>query len=172
MSELRDPSSSGTPQDMHAFQPKAGAEVVELIPFSEGQVLDVMKGIKLDSAAGPDLVTRKMIFEWGVNVLRPIVNSFLRLGKIPDSLRINRTTLIPKKADPESVNDYRPVTIGSLVNRAYAKLLTKRLCDKVRLNSRQKAFVPVDGCSEHLFVVGEALEICQKRRKECNLVFL
>ena len=67
---------------------------------------------------------------------------------------------------------YRPVTIGSLVNRAYAKLLTKRLCDKVRLNSRQKAFVPVDGCSEHLFVVGEALEICQKRRKECNLVFL
>jgi hypothetical protein len=113
-----------------------------------------------------------MMIDWGVNVIRPIVNSFLWTGRIPDSLRVNRTTLIPKKAEPESINDYRPLTIGQTLNRLYAKLLTKRLSAKVKLNPRQKAFVPVDGCSEHLFVVGEAIEHCRKQRKECNLAFL
>ena len=32
--------------------------------------------------------------------------------------------------------------------------------------------MPVNGCSEHVFVVSEAIELCQKQSRECNLVFL
>ena len=131
-----------------------------------------MKSLALSSAAGPDNITVRMVVEWGVNVVRPIINSFLHVRKIPDGLRRNRTTMIPKVAEPQNVNDYRPITIWSRMNRLYARLLGGRLKARVNLDPRQKAFVAVDGCSEHLFVVGEALERCRKRRKECNLVFL
>ena len=193
MSELRQPGASGrndlpdtaeaarvygerfgseSPQDNHPFEPKAGSMAVELTPFSEGEVLNVIKGLGAASAPGPDGVKTSMIVDWGVQVIRPIVSSFLWTGKTPDLLRVNRTTLIPKKAEPAGINDYRPITIGQMMNRIYTKLLTQRLSAKVHLNSRQKAFVPVDGCSEHLFVVSEAVGQCRKRRKECNLVFL
>ena len=193
MSELREPGTSGntalpdtadvariygerfgseSPHDNQAYQSKADSKAVDLGPFTEDEVLGIIKGLNRESAPGPDCVTGKMIVGWGVNVIRPIVNSFLYAGKIPDQLRINRTTLIPKVPEPASVNDYRPITIGSLIHRVYAKLLTKRLNAQVELDPRQKAFVPVDGCSEHTFVVGEALEQCRKQRKECNLVFL
>ena len=32
--------------------------------------------------------------------------------------------------------------------------------------------MPVNGCSEHVSVVGEAIEQCRKQRNELNLVFL
>ena len=163
---------SDSPRDDHQFHPIEDSEVVDLKPFSEGEVIGVMKALGVDTAPGPDGVTVSMIVDWGVNVVVPIVNSFLWTGRIPDQLRLNRTTLIPKKAKPESVNDYRPLSIGQFMNRIYTKLLTKRLMAKVKLHPRQKAFMPVDGCSEHVFVVGEALEQCRKQRKECNLVFL
>ena len=193
MNELRQPGSSGrstlpataeisrvygerfgsiSPPDDHPFTTKADAREVGLDPFSEGEVRQVLKGLGASSAPGPDGVTVPMVVEWGVNVIRPIVNAYLHSGTIPDSLRLNRTTLIPKTAEPEGINDYRPLTIGAMLNRLYAKLLTRRLTSTVQLDTRQKAFVPVDGCSEHLFVVGEAIEQCRKGRRECNLVFL
>ena len=162
-----------SPQDNHAFEPKVpGSEAVNLDPFSEDEVRQVLKGLGAASAPGPDGIKVPMLVGWGVNVIRPIVNSFLWTGRIPDQLRVNRTTLIPKKAEPVSLNDYRPITIGQLLNRLYAKLLNRRLMSRVSLNPRQKAFMPVDGCSEHVFVISEAIEQCRKQRKELNLVFL
>ncbi|KAF0294999.1 hypothetical protein FJT64_007411 [Amphibalanus amphitrite] len=82
-----------SPQDNHAYRPK-GTGAVELVDFTEGHVLRAIKGLSLDSASGPDNITGKMIAGWGVDVVRPILNSFLWTGKIPDQLRVNRTTLI------------------------------------------------------------------------------
>ena len=67
-------------------------------------------GPRTGSSAG---ITVPMLVGWGWggggDVVRPIVNLFLRTGKIPDQFRVNRTTVIPKKAEPESANDYRPI---------------------------------------------------------------
>ena len=164
---------SESPTDDHEVQVADGNNgAVDLSPFSEDEVRVVLKCLGATSASGPDGVTVPMVISWGVNVVRPIVNSFLWRGEIPEQLRLNRTTLIPKKVKPEGISDYRPITIGQMLNRIYAKLLTKRLTASVKLSPRQKAFVPMDGCSEHVFVVDEALEQCRKQRRECNLVFL
>ena len=104
-----------------------GSKAVDFGSFTEDEVLDIIKGLNRESAPGQNCVTGKMIFGWCVNVVRPFVNYFLFARKIPDQLRINRTTLILKVPEPASVNKYRPITIGSLLHRVYAKLLTKRL---------------------------------------------
>ena len=133
---------SDSPRDDHKVQPLEGTEVVELTPFSEGEVLGIMKALGASSAPGPDGITVSVIVEWGVNVVRPIVNSSLWTGKIPDQLRLNRTTLIPKKVKPEGVNDYRPLTIGQMMNRILKLIQGSALKAEQKLHMIRRILLP------------------------------
>ena len=55
-----------------------------------------------------------------------------------------------KKEDKANVDNWRPITIGNLILRVYAKCWDIRLRLNVSLNMRQKAFTPVDGCFENI----------------------
>ena len=48
----------------------------------------------------------------------------------------------------------------------------KRIRQNVKLDERQKGFVPVDGCFQNVKILQEVIKQQRKRRREYNLVFI
>lgn len=61
--------------------------------------------------------------------------------------------------------------MGNLYIRVYAKLWDNRIRQNVKLEERQKGFIPVDGCFENVKILQGIIKQQRKRRREYNLVF-
>ena len=86
-----------------------------------------------------------------------VFNLWSAKGKIPLDVKQNRTVLLYKKGEESKVENWRPITIGSLWARLYAKLIDLRLREGLALHERQKAFVPLDGCYENSKILQQVL---------------
>ena len=54
----------------------------------------------------------------------------------------------------------------------YAKVWDARLTLNIKLDERQKAFIPVDGCYENVKLLKTVMKRAKKARQEINLIFL
>jgi len=108
-------------------------------PFSLDEIEKAGRQLKIRSAPGPD--------SWATNsVLRKIPRQ--ALARVPTFMKTNQTTLIPKTSPCEElrdVNNWRPITLGSVLLRLFTKLWASRLSVSIPINPRQRAFVPRDG---------------------------
>ena len=62
--------------------------------------------------------------------------------------------------------------MGNQLTRVYAKLWDKRLRMNVKLDERQKGFVPVNGCYENVKILQNLVKRKKRSGKEYNLVFI
>ena len=91
---------------------------------------------------------------------------------IPGSAKECRTTLILKSVEElNNPSNWRPITIGNLFIRLYAKIWNKRLCSNIKLDIRQEGFVPVDGCFENVKILPQLIKHQRLKKKEYNIVF-
>ena len=147
------------------------------IPISPAEVLKARKESKRGSAAGPDGVDKVSLVKWdpsGIKLAR-MYTRFLVTQKIPESLKKNRTALIPKSSDATAlrvVSNWRPITIGSMVLRLFSSILYKRLSNACATCVRQKGFSTTPGCSENLLVVEGALKSSSKTGSLLAMVFI
>lgn len=98
---------------------------------------------------------------------------FISCGGIPDELNLARTIFIPKKdsglLDP---NEFRPITISSVIARHFHKILARRLQLHYDFDHRQRAFLPLDGTIENLSVLNGVMDDAKTRYKELHLASL
>ena len=112
-------------------------------PISSAEVLKARKESKKDSAAGPDGVDKDSLVKWGPSGIKlaRMYTSFLVNKRIPESLKENRTALIPKSSSAtarKDVSNWRPITIGPMVLRLFSLILYKRLSNACPTCVRQK----------------------------------
>jgi hypothetical protein len=94
-------------------------------------------------------------------------------GRVPASEKLCRTILLYKeKGERTDVGNWPPLTIGNAIIRLYAKIIDNRIRHLMKLNPRQKAFVPVDGCFENVAILQETVSSSWRSKKETNVVFL
>ena len=165
---------SPSPPDEAQFTPVRNGNEMSMGPFSVDEILAGLHGLAWDSAPGRDReVSAKFLkLNLGKHGTRAVMNSFLHARRVPQVLKKNRTILIPKKDGARNVNDFRPITMGSLFLRLYAKLLNTRVTAAIHLDIRQKAFRAVDGCSENLWLLDEVIHTAKRERREVNIVTL
>uniref|UniRef100_A0A803VHT8 Reverse transcriptase domain-containing protein n=1 Tax=Ficedula albicollis TaxID=59894 RepID=A0A803VHT8_FICAL len=139
----------------------------------EKNVQEMSKG----SAPGPDGITlgdiKKMDPEYSLTA--EIFNLWLTSGKIPDMVRGCRTVLIPKSTEPERLkdtNNWRPITIGSILLRLFSRIVTARLSKACPLNPRQRGFIRAAGCSENLKLLQSVMRSAKKEHRPLGVVFV
>jgi hypothetical protein len=111
------------------FQRVDGLEDVSS-PFTKEEIDKVIKSIPVDKAPGPDGFNGMFLKVcWDIIGL-----DFYKLceelweGKISlHSLNNSLITLIPKNLTPESVNDYRPISLLNCVLKVLTKIIAVRL---------------------------------------------
>ena len=73
--------------------------------------------------------------------------------------------MIPKSAEPD-VGDWRPITVASVVDRLFAKILEARLSRCLGLDPTRRGFIRgLDGCGENITAYSGALRYSRKHGK-------
>uniref|UniRef100_A0A1B6DXY6 Reverse transcriptase domain-containing protein n=1 Tax=Clastoptera arizonana TaxID=38151 RepID=A0A1B6DXY6_9HEMI len=133
--------------------------------YQSQEVKNRIRRLKSNGAAGPDGLVKSDLQRAGVSTL--LVKYFALLlvtGVYPEEFRRNRTTLIPKPGkDLANVENWRPITISSVLARVYSGLLEGRLRKVVKLSERQKGFMPVNGCFQNCFIFDEIIRLGKLR---------
>jgi len=74
-----------------------------------------------------------------------LFNTMILLGIIPNSLKRNRSILIPKGGDRGDIGSWRPITISSAIIRLLHKVVAERFGNHLTLHANQRGFRRVDG---------------------------
>lgn len=124
------------------------------------------------TSAGPDGMSARFVKKIPLEVLARIFNVMMWCGKAPTRLLESITTLIPKKPGASTPADFRPITVSSVLTRIMHKVLATRMARQVKLDARQRAFRPTDGCSDNIFLLDIALRYHHKKHKPLYLASL
>lgn len=147
------------------------------VPVSPAEVLSVIRKVKPQGAAGPDGVKRPALlrFDREGKMLACIFNGILVTGVLPACLKVSRTTLIPKSTDPmklADISNWRPLTISSIICRAFSGILAKRLAEVCKFHPRQRGFIASPGCAENLAVLNGLIRTSKRKLLPLAVVFI
>nr|AFO19997.1 R2 protein [Lepidurus couesii] len=163
--EKNSPPDDEAPDQFVADEPR---DMYKWITFYE------MSQDYLDSSTAPgvDGFSAKQLRSMSPRVLNKILNLLLLSENLPNSFKMHKTVLIPKIDDPKSPGDFRPITISPVLARLLNKILAARLSKLVPISQRQKAFLPVDGCGENIFLLDYILRSSKKSSKSVAMAVL
>ncbi|WP_165480166.1 hypothetical protein, partial [Clostridioides difficile] len=113
----------------------------EDITVSLEDVEQALKSMSLDSSPGEDRILVRTVRELKIApTIKTIIDICLVTGKLPSKLKNGKTILIHKGGPVEDVNNWRPITIYSVIRRIVEKVLDRHLRRQLDLNSNQRGF--------------------------------
>ena len=90
--------------------------------ITNNEVKEALKGIKWDTASGPDKCRLRDIKDLSTEGISAIFNKWWILGISEEGVKC-RATLLPKSVkDREQVGNWRRITIGDLLMRMYGRI--------------------------------------------------
>ena len=97
------------------------------IHITESEVLDQLQIINACKPLGPDTVSPKVLKQIAQSIYKPLTelfNTSLRSGTLPKIWKIAQITPVLKiKGNAEDVNNYRPISVTSVVCKLLEKIL-------------------------------------------------
>ena len=80
-------------------------------------------------------------------------------GSIPDDWKLANVVPVHKKGSKSNVENYRPISLTSLIMKQYEKIVRKRLMDLVgdMISSKQHGFLPFKSCQTQLVAFIDSL---------------
>jgi hypothetical protein len=91
-------------------------------------------------------------------ILKILFNIIMIRKLQPSDWSKNSTILIPKEGkDRNKVENYRPLTIGSLIGRTYWGIIDQKLRGVTEFSPRQKGFVHEAGCFNNVHIFNEII---------------
>jgi hypothetical protein len=94
----------------------------------------------------------KLVSEEKLSILK---NVLLPRNLQTTSWTRTNTTLIPKGGDLKTTENWRPMTIGSAVQRLFHRILVKRLKAHVELLTDQRGFINIDGTMGNSLIINQ-----------------
>jgi hypothetical protein len=122
---------------------------------------------------GPDDFSVGFFQKAWCNVGRKVteaVLSFLNGGPFDAAINATNICLIPKVPSPESVKDYRPISLCNVVYKLISKVLANRMKFVLPhiISSEQSAFIPGRLITDNIIVAFETLHTMETRLKGRN----
>lgn len=148
---------------------------------SEPTVLDVddiilaVKKISIDTSPGPDKIIMRTIRQTKcAEAILNIGKIMLKWNYVPQPFRIARTILIYKgKGAEQDLNNWRPITIFSILRRIIEKCLDKKLRMHTQFSQYQRGFVAgIAGTHINASIVDGCLKISKNNKMDCCVVML
>eukprot|EP00253_Pinus_taeda_P027771 PITA_27771 len=127
---------------------------------SKEEVEHIIKSMAKDKSPGPDGWTIELFnhfFDLIGDELSEVVEESRRKGEMYPPFNATFIALIPKKEDPDSFEDFRPISLCNCVYKIIAKIIAMRLKPILSKNISSEQFGFLDGRQIH-----EAIGIAQE----------
>ena len=143
--------------------------------FLEEELKDTLWGCGSNKSERPDGINFKFIKRFW-NFVKPDVLRFLDEfyvnGSFPKGCNASFIVLIPKVTNPQSLDEYKPISLIGCMYKIVAKLLTNRLKKimPILIDERQSAFIEGRHLLQIVLIANEVVEEAKMSKKPC-LVF-
>lgn len=122
-------------------------------------------------ASGPDRITPKAWKLVPRSIRAMFYNVVMFHGVVLSNFAKSRTVLIPKARHPSKPDEYRPISIASVVGRQLHRIFANRLTAVLRNNDQQMAFRRgIDGTSNNLAIYRTIIEDARNAGKDIHVV--
>ena len=126
----------------------------------EAEVEKLLVNLNVSKAHGPDGITARMLREAAPAIsasLTKLFNLSIQNGQLPDDWKIGNITPVHKKGKKELVENYRPISLTSLVVKTLERLIYNRVFAFVDsnnlLSNQQYGFCPGYSCTSQLILL-------------------
>lgn len=146
-----------------------------MAPFTPNEVKIALARSNKKTAAGPECVDLAMLAaeDKQGRMLCNLFKSWLFSGRVPTSVKENRSILLPKGSEGlDDINNWRPLTISSVLPRLYTNVVTGQVSRLVDMNPRQRGFISVPGCGENGFLLEQIISHSKANRRSLCITFL
>jgi hypothetical protein len=139
-------------------------------PFTEEEVRTALFQMHPSKAPGVDGLTAGFFqrhWELVKPVVVPAVLQFLSGGDLPDDLNDTAIVLIPKVRNPQSIKQYRPISLCTVIYKLCTKVIALRLRPVLEdtISQEQSAFVPGRLITDNALVAFECVHTMKRRKK-------
>lgn len=147
-------------------------------PISEDEVWSVIKDMALDKAPGPDGFTGRFYKScWTIikkDMMAAIGAPHGGDARRPHLLNSAYMVLIPKKEDPMTVGDYRPISLVHSFIKLITKVMHNRLAPKLGsiIAANQSAFIRGRRIHDNFLLVQHTAKFLHGQGKPCMLLKL
>ena len=107
-------------------------------PTTPQEIEDIIMVSDTSKSTGPNSIPNRILKEIRTSISTPIsnlCNNSFATGKFPDILKISKVTPIHKKNSKLKVENYRPISLLSNINKIIEKIMFKRLYSFLELHN-------------------------------------
>ena len=144
----------------------------------ESEVKDILMSLDTSKASGPDGISAKMLKENAISIAPSLTKLFQKSfekGKIPKLWKEANVLPLHKKGVKTSFANYRPISLLSIVSKAYEKLIFKHVFNYLRDNElisvHQSGFIPGDSTVNQLLYMYDLFCKALNEKKDVRIVF-
>ena len=114
-------------------------------------VAAVLRNLDNSKAHGPGGIPARLLTETAYQIapsLCDLFNKSLRTGVVPQDWKLANVVPVYKKGDKEHVENYRPISLLSLISKVLERCLFDCIKDRVfsQINDCQHGFIPGKNC--------------------------
>ena len=146
------------------------------IDFSPLRILDILNNLNVNKAVGPDKIHGRLLKNCSNVLSRPLSILFRKCYKssiIPSEWKMALVVPVHKKGPKADVENYRPISLISLVMKVMEKLVRDELmlrCNDI-IDSRQHGFVPGKSCCTQLIGFCDSLALSLNSRIRSDVIY-
>ena len=148
------------------------------IPVAEGHVRDILKGLDVSKATGPDGISARMLketFSTTALSLTRLIQISLQKQKIPKLWKEATVIPIHKKDSKSEFSNYRPVSLLSIPSKICEKVVFKHMYNYIRDNNlitiHQSGFTQGDSTIHQLLYLYDTFCKALDDKKDVRIVF-
>lgn len=152
---------------------------METFRITENEVLDQLQIINICKPSGPDGVSPQVLKYTAQSIYKPLTKLFnisLNNGTLPSIWKIAQVTPVYKnKGHADDVNNYRPISVTSVVCKLLEKIIVKHLHNYILeidiLYKFQSAFQTGDSTSNQLVEIYNTIISNLDKGRDVRFVF-
>ena len=145
--------------------------------FTDEEIGDALFQIGPLKAPGPDGIPARFYQRNWASMkeeIVPAVKEFFREGRMSDGVNETSIVLIPKISQPESLKDFRPISLCNVLYKIVSKCMVNRLrtiLDEI-ISESQSAFVSGRSISNNATVAFKVMHYIQQERNRWQAVHI
>ena len=154
------------------------SDILDKIEITPQNVIDILNTLDTTKAVGPDKISPKLLKEASQELSVPLSKLFnlsLMLKKYPENWKYADVVPVFKKGDPKIVNNYRPISLLSIISKVFEKCVYKYIHNFINnnnlLSQHQSGFRKGDSTINQLLYLSHQFSSALDNGKEVRVVF-
>ena len=146
------------------------------IEFSADRIKSILNAIDINKAQGPDTINRAVLKHCLASLAYPLTKMFsliYNVGYIPSEWKLSNVVPVHKKDDKGNVENYRPISLISLVMKVLERIMYEELLARTetKIDPRQHGFLRNKSCNTNLLSFTNSVSLSLHDKVEVDVIY-